>query len=65
MSQYSDRELVARAMANAWVNGFKKYWAVERTFGVGTTVAREMCVEFNYNPDAESVKDQRTSEAKA
>ena len=55
--QYSDEELVNRAMRNLKsqkIDSEEPRWVcVKNTFGVGSTVARAMCEKYGMDPDEE------------
>lgn len=59
--EYSERELVRRAMKN-WLppktktSGIKRWVKVMNVFGVGSTVAHALCHEFGLDPEEKVLK---------
>lgn len=58
-NEFVDKELIGRVMRN--MRGTSRYaqqrWVlVKHTFGVGSTVARALCHEFDLDPDEELKK---------
>ena len=54
--EFNERDLIRRVMLNLRArNRFKtaRWVLVMKTFGVGSTVARALCLEFDMNPDEE------------
>lgn len=52
--RYSEKELICRALRNARPRGRASaplWGAVEETFGVGSTVAVELCRAYGFDPD--------------